>query len=205
MIIKTSDYIGSYTSHEQCPEASKPEFAFIGRSNVGKSSLINMLCQRNALAHVSKEPGKTRAMNHFLINESWYLVDLPGYGYAKLPKHWRQTWDEMTANYMSQRPNLQCAFLLIDSCVPPQEIDLEFANKLGEWKTPFVIAFTKSDRKKSHQNIKDGFFKAFEDAFLQSWAALPQTFLTSAEDHSGRDEILHFINNLNTDFKLDGK
>lgn len=201
MIIKSAEFTVSNTKISKLPPPELAEYAFIGRSNVGKSSLLNMLCQRNALAHVSKEPGKTRAMNHFLINNSWYMVDLPGYGYAKLPQFWRKQWEEMTSHYMSQRPNLQCAFLLVDSCVPPQDIDLEFANKLGEWQTPFVIVFTKADRKKSHQNLKEGFLKQFEAAFLKSWSQMPQTFMTSAEDFTGRDEILHFIHNLNTQYK----
>lgn len=200
MNIKESEFAGSFTDYRKCPAPVLPEYAFIGRSNVGKSSLINMICQRQALAHVSREPGKTRSMNYFNINKAWYLVDLPGYGYAKLPKTLRIQWETMTREYMSYRANLQCAFLLIDSCVPPQAIDLEFANSLGEWQVPFVLVFTKSDRKKAEKNQRAGFLREFEQAFLETWEAMPPYFITSAETGAGRDEILDFIQDTNLNF-----
>lgn len=186
------------------PTLEVAEYAFIGRSNVGKSSLINMICQREGLAMVSGQPGKTRAVNFFRINEhlnkGWHLVDLPGYGYAKLPKTLRAEWQEMTQRYFCERAQLQCVFLLIDSCIEPQEIDLEFANQLGEWQVPFVIVFTKVDRKKARENLKDGFLPKFEAAFLQSWEAMPQYFLTSANTQQGRDEICQMIGSVNEQF-----
>jgi GTP-binding protein len=200
MIITNPAYLGSYTSHTKGPAPKVPEYAFIGRSNVGKSSLINMLCQRKGLALVSSSPGKTRSMNYFDIDKKWFLVDLPGYGYAKLPKTLRHQWQGMTEDYMRQRENLQCVFLLIDSCVPPQEIDIQFANLLGEWGVPFVLVFTKVDRKKAITNLREGFMAQFEAAFLEHWEAMPQYFLTSAESGQGREELGEFIRHLNENF-----
>lgn len=207
MNIKDVAFVGSYTDYKKCPEPVIPEYAFIGRSNVGKSSLINMLVQRNELAHVSKEPGKTRSINYFGVNfqnpnqQSWYLVDMPGYGYAKLPKTLRAQWEDMTEQYMRHRPNLQAAFLLIDSCVPPQPIDIAFANKLAEWQTPFILVFTKTDRKKSIQNQKEGFLKDFEAEMLKTWEAMPQYLMTSSEIQKGRIEILDIISEINNNYK----
>lgn len=197
MLIKTARFVGSFTNISQCPPPNCPEYAFIGRSNVGKSSLINMLTGFGELAKVSSTPGKTQAINHFSINEQWFLVDLPGYGYAKISKTQREKWQQMIRQYLNRRDNLQCVFLLIDSRIPPQTSDLEFINWLGEMHIPFVIVFTKIDnRKYKPQNIEE-----FKTAMLQTWDALPQMFLTSAVKKHGRDEVLQFIDDINVQFQ----
>lgn len=195
MIIKSATYLKSSAKLEQCPPPTLPEYAFIGRSNVGKSSLINMLVEHKGLAKTSGNPGKTQLINHFLVNENWYLVDLPGYGYAKSSKKDRSKWDAMSKNYFLRRDSLVCVFLLIDCRVSPQTSDIEFANWLGKHQIPFVFVFTKADKLnkyKLHINIG-----RFEDAMLQNWQELPQAFITSAEKKSGRLEILGYINMLN--------
>ncbi len=193
MHIKTSTYKGSFTSDSQCPKPNKPEYAFIGRSNVGKSSLINMLTGRTALARVSHTPGKTQSLNFYLINEEWYLVDLPGYGYAQVSKTKRDNWGDMLRRYLQKRNSLQCVFLLIDSRISPQESDLEFANWLGANQIPFVFVFTKTDDKKyNFSNIK-----AFEKAILETWAEMPQYFLSSSRKGAGKEEVLAFIDQIN--------
>ncbi len=193
MLIKSSVFVGSFTTVSQCPKPNKPEYAFIGRSNVGKSSIINMLCERKALARVSNTPGKTQTINHFLINERWYLVDLPGYGYAKISKTQRKKWEQFIRSYLNKRSNLQCVFLLIDARIPPQKIDLEFADWMGEMKIPFVIVFTKSDDKKyKPENIK-----VFKNTMLETWNSLPQMFLSSSKKQKGKKEILDFIHDIN--------
>lgn len=197
MIIKSAKYLTSSVSVSQCPTPILPEYAFIGRSNVGKSSLINMLTGRNKLAKVSHTPGKTQTINHFIINEDWYLVDLPGYGYAKISKVQRKKWEQFIRNYLQKRDNLQCVCLLIDSRIPPQKIDLEFANWLGSMFIPFVIIFTKTDdRKYKPQNIE-----VFRAALLETWEEMPQHFLTSSRLKSGRDEVLDFIGGVNERFR----
>lgn len=174
----------------QAPKDGRPEFAFIGRSNVGKSSLINMLAQRKELAHTSGKPGKTQLLNYFLINHSWYLTDLPGYGYAIQSKKTRGKWEARTEKYFMQRQTLVSAFVLIDANVPPQTIDLEFVNWLGELGVPFAIAFTKTDRKQA----RDGsHVAAFKSTLLEYWEELPPTFVTSANKEIGRDAILEYI------------
>ena len=193
MLVRQAEYVASYPSIKDCPPPDLPEYAFIGRSNVGKSSLINMLCNRIKLAHTSNRPGKTQMINYFLINENWYLVDLPGYGYAQISKKMRQRWKVMIEGYLRNRENLQCAFLLIDSCVPPQKVDLEFANWMGENQVPFVIAFTKTDRKKA----KEDNIEAFKEEFLKSWEEMPQYFVTSAQNKTGQEDILGFIGGIN--------
>lgn len=172
------------------PKDGRPEFAFIGRSNVGKSSLINMLTSRNELARTSGKPGKTALISYFLINDSWYLTDLPGYGYARVSKKTRGKWEARMENYFNQRSTLVNAFVLIDSNVPPQKIDLEFCNWLGEGGVPFVICFTKTDRKKA-RGLEQ--VEAFKAALLESWEELPPIFLTSAIKETGRDDVLNFI------------
>lgn len=194
-MIKQATFIGSFTTLEQCPKVEEPEYAFIGRSNVGKSSLINMLTNNSTLARISNEPGKTQCMNYFLMDESWYLVDLPGYGYAKISKKKRKEWKGMIERYMLNRSNLACAFLLIDSCVSPQDIDVKFANWLGQNQIPFVFVFTKTDKKKSKQN--KNFVEDFTTEMLKHWNALPQYFLTSAKNATGRFEILELIEQTN--------
>ncbi|OWY25862.1 YihA family ribosome biogenesis GTP-binding protein [Sphingobacteriales bacterium UPWRP_1] len=196
MIIKTAEFVGSFVKLTQCPPPDKPEYAFIGRSNVGKSSLINMLTGRKGLAKVSVTPGKTQTINHFIINSNWYLVDLPGYGYAKVSKENRKKWEIMIQEYLVKRPNLQCVFLLVDSRIPPQQSDLDFANRLGTAQVPFVIVFTKTDDKKF--DVKN--ITAFKTAMLQTWETLPDFFITSAEKHRGKDELLFYIEEVNKQF-----
>jgi GTP-binding protein len=187
MYIQSSEFIGSYEKLEQCPKQPLPEFAFIGRSNVGKSSLINYLCNKKNLAKTSQTPGKTRLLNFFLINDNWRLVDLPGYGYAKLSKKEIARIDTMIKSFLTKRTFLFCVFLLIDSRVPPQKIDLEFAAWLGENQIPFVIVFTKTDK------VKVTYIEQFKTQMLQSWESLPEIFMTSSENRTGAEALLSFI------------
>lgn len=204
MEIKNAQFIVSSAKVEQCPAADRPEYAFIGRSNVGKSSLINMLTGRINLAKVSSSPGKTTLINHFLVNTTsdnrgWYLVDLPGYGFAKRSKTQREQWKKMMAAYFKERRNLQTVFVLVDSRIAPQKIDLDFMNQLGEWSIPFNIVFTKSDKNKQSETAKN--VKDFLLALAESWEELPQHFITSAVKRSGRDKVLGFIDELNLTFE----
>lgn len=195
MIIRDAEFLMSNTRVDQCPAPTLPEYAFIGRSNVGKSSLINMLTERKGLAKTSSLPGKTQLINHFLINKQWYLVDLPGYGYAKTSKVNRVAWGRMINFYLRQRENLACVFVLIDSRHPAQAVDLEFMEMLGTEGIPFVIAFTKADKQsgsRTHQQVTDYMKKMSEQ-----WDELPRYFITSAEEKTGRDEILAFITDVN--------
>lgn len=192
MIIKSAKYIVSSPSFDLCPKADKPEFAFIGRSNVGKSSLINMLVKQKNLAKTSGTPGKTQMINHFEINEKWYLVDLPGYGYAKVAQNNRRRWEQMIENYLRKRENLVNIFVLVDSRHKPQKIDLEFVNQLGKWEIPFTIVFTKADKEKP--TVVQRNVTAFLDAMREEWEFLPQSFVTSAEKGVGREEVLSYIN-----------
>ncbi len=176
-----------------------PEYAFIGRSNVGKSSLINMLTQRKGLAKTSQTPGKTQLINHFLINENWYLVDLPGYGYAKSSKANRGEWERFIRYYLKNRENLQCVFVLIDSRLDPQKVDLEFCAWLGEHGIPFILIFTKADKQsrlKTEQSVSK-----FRKAMLQYFEEVPQHFVTSSESKEGRDEVLELIHDINGRFQ----
>ena len=191
MLIQSAKYIASNVDVEKCPKPVLAEYAFVGRSNVGKSSLINLLIASKKLAKISKNPGKTQTINHFLINEDWYLVDLPGYGYAKVSKSTRKKWQQLIKDYLTQRKNLLCIFLLIDSRIPPQQSDLDFANWLGSMKIPFALVFTKADKPKGlkiQQNIEN-----FKKQMLQSWQQLPQIFITSIRSKAGKEEILDFI------------
>ncbi len=183
----------------QCPEPNKPEYAFIGRSNVGKSSLINMLCNRNSLAKISSKPGKTQLVNHFIIDESWFLVDLPGYGWAKASKKNKAEWGQMNQNYFLQRENLACVFQLIDSRIDAQKIDIEFMNWIGENQIPLILVFTKTD-KMSKNKIHSQITK-IKKAFLSYWEELPICFETSAVTGKGRDEILNYIEETNKLFR----
>jgi len=191
MEVHQTEFRGSFPNVQQCPQDDRPEFAFIGRSNVGKSSLINMLTGRTNLAHTSKKPGKTQLLNYFLINQQWHLVDLPGYGYAKISKKKRQEWERMIQDYLVKRLQMQCAFVLIDSMIPPQKIDLEFMDWLGKMRIPFVIVYTKTDRLKPDERKEN--LEAIRTALGEYWDPLPQQFITSSEKGIGRAEILSFI------------
>lgn len=195
-MIKQADFIGSFTKLGQCPEDGLPEYAFIGRSNVGKSSLVNALTGRKKLALVSHTPGKTKTLNYFKIDASWYLVDLPGYGYAKVSKSDRFAWDKMIRAYLANRGVLSCVFVLIDSRIPPQRIDIEFLNWLGESQVPFVIVFTKIDKLKSNQRSKQ--IKAFFQELGKTWEAMPDYFITSSVTGEGKEELIEFIAGINT-------
>ncbi|MCL4113215.1 UNVERIFIED_CONTAM: hypothetical protein GTU68_002865 [Idotea baltica] len=175
-----------------------PEYAFIGRSNVGKSSLINMLTDQKKLAKTSGTPGKTQTINYFTINEEWYLVDLPGYGYARSSKVQRKKWERFIRDYLSRRMNLMCVCLLIDARIKPQQNDLEFANWMGELQIPFVIVFTKAEKSKPEE--LEANITAFKNAFLESWEEFPQHFITSATSGMGKDDVLGFIDSVNPSF-----
>jgi GTP-binding protein len=200
MIIKSADFICSNTQISKLPPPVKPEYAFIGRSNVGKSSLINMLTQKKGLAKTSQTPGKTQLINHFYVNETWYIVDLPGYGYARASKSKKADWNRFIQTYLDKRESLQCVMVLIDSRLEPQKIDLEFCNWLGEKGLPFVLVFTKADKQsniKTDQNIAK-----FRKALLDFFEEVPQYFVTSAETMTGRDEVLGFVANINQAFEI---
>jgi GTP-binding protein len=191
MVIKSAEYIISSPDYTKCPPADKPEFAFIGRSNVGKSSLINMLTDNSKLAKTSGTPGKTQLINHFVVNKEWYLVDLPGYGFAKVSQSDRRRWEQMIENYLRKRENLANVFVLIDGRHGPQQIDLEFVNKLGNWEIPFCLVFTKADKETQRQVSMN--VKAFLNAMKETWQFLPRHFVTSAEKKLGRREMLGYI------------
>ena len=198
MIIKSAEFTVSNTEISKCPEPKLPEYAFIGRSNVGKSSLINMLTNNSKLAKTSQAPGKTRLINHFLINNNWYVVDLPGYGFAKTSKSMRESWQKMIAAYMQKRTNLMLVFVLIDSRIPPQRIDIDFINWLGQNGVPLNIVFTKTDKINQRELSKN--INLFKDEMLKTWEEIPVTFISSAKDTTGRDEILSYIEELNPQF-----
>jgi GTP-binding protein len=195
MEIKEARFIISNTEVEKCPKPDRPEYAFIGRSNVGKSSLINMLTNKKSLAKTSGKPGKTRLINHFLINEEWYLVDLPGYGYAKVPKSERLKWEKFLRRYILKRQNLYCLFVLIDSRHEAQKVDLEFIEWLGISEIPFSIIFTKTDKLKPEE--LETKLKAYEEKLFETWETLPGYFITSTETGVGKNEILEFIESIN--------
>lgn len=194
-VIHEVRYIGSYPSITACPKDERPEYAFIGRSNVGKSSLINMLTGRNNLAHTSKKPGKTQMINYFLVEDNWYLVDLPGYGYAKISKKKRREWEIMIEGYLQHRKTLVCACVLIDANIPAQNIDIEFMNWLGAKKIPFIIIYTKTDRLKPAEIQPN--IERIRNAFLAHWETLPSEFITSSIQKEGKEEILQFIQTTN--------
>jgi GTP-binding protein len=192
--IASAEFKGSFPNYSQCPKAEFPEFAFIGRSNVGKSSLINMLCDKKELAHTSQKPGKTQLLNFYLINQLWYIVDLPGYGYAKISQAKRKEWRKMIQDYLVLRPSLCCAFILVDSNIKPQEKDIEFINWLGEMHIPFVLVYTKMDRMKPHEIDEN--IKLMQEKLLEYWNELPQQFYTSSTKGIGKTEILEYIDGL---------
>ncbi len=191
MIIKSAEFIKSSTKLSQCPEPDLPEYAFLGRSNVGKSSLINMLTGRTKLAKISSTPGKTQTINHFLINENWFIADLPGYGYAKVSKKMREDWKNMIENFILNRKNLMTLFLLIDSRHDPIESDIDFMNFLGMKYVPFARVFTKADKIK--KQALEGVIEKHNNRLLENWEDLPPLIVTSAEDKRGRDELLGYI------------
>ena len=199
MKIKSSEFVISNSDYKKCPETDFPEYAFIGRSNVGKSSLINMLLERNSLAKVSGKPGKTQLINHFLINKEWYLVDLPGYGWAKVSKSTKEKWGPMSKNFLLNRKNLRCVCVLIDSRLEPQKIDLEFINWLGERELPFILVFTKSDKQSANKTEIN--IAKFRKALKEQWEDLPPHFITSSLNSNGRKELLTFLDELNQDSK----
>lgn len=198
MILK-AEFLKSAPKWSDCPDPDKPEYAFIGRSNVGKSSLINMLAQRKDLAKTSGTPGKTQLLNVFLMDEIWYLTDLPGYGYAKVSKTKRSQFEKMITNYLTQRPNLVNTFVLIDCRIPPQKIDLEFMEWLGENQIPFSMVFTKIDKISSTALQKA--LLHYKKEMLKTWETIPQVFTTSATGRIGRMELLNYINYLNEELK----
>lgn len=198
MIINSSTYIISSPDYTGCPAPDKPEYAFIGRSNVGKSSLINMLVNNEKLAKTSGTPGKTKLLNHFIINNQWYIVDLPGYGFAKVSQSERKRWEIMIEDYLRKRENLVTVFVLIDSRHSPQKLDLEFVDRLRNWQVPFCLVFTKSD--KENQRTVSANVKGFLDKMRETWQFLPQHFVSSAVKKLGRDKILQLIGELNKEF-----
>jgi GTP-binding protein len=191
MIIRSAEFIKSSSVLAQCPEPSKPEFAFIGRSNVGKSSLINMVTGWSRLAKTSGQPGKTRTINHFVINDEWYLADLPGYGYAKVPAKMRDNWVKEAENYIVNRENLVSLFVLLDCRIKPQDIDLRFMEMVGLSQIAFARVFTKTDKLKKAE-IENS-ISLYDKVMLEKWEELPVTFISSAINRSGREEILNFI------------
>lgn len=199
MIIKSAEFIISATHYKDCPPADRPEYAFLGRSNVGKSSLINMLTGHKKLAKISGTPGKTQLINHFLINNAWYLADLPGFGFAKVSKKMREKWEKMIRNYLSNRENLMCTFLLVDSRLEPQKNDLDNMEWFGNKGIPFVIVFTKCD--KMGQATLQSNLAQYKRKLKELWDPLPQMFESSSETKAGRDEILNFIQLCNQEYK----
>jgi GTP-binding protein len=203
MEIVSASYLISSPSIENCPKPDRAEYAFIGRSNVGKSSLINMLTDKKELAKISRSPGKTQLINHFKIisanKQEWYLVDLPGYGFAKRSQTQRKSWEKMIEDYIRKRENLVSLFALIDSRLEPQKIDIDFVNQLGKWEVPFSLVFTKAD--KSTQRETAANVKKFLDAMRQEWQFLPRHFVTSAVKHLGAKQLRTYIAELNEDYK----
>ncbi len=199
MIIKTAEFVVSNQDVAKCPQQDIPEYAFIGRSNVGKSSLINMLTNHKKLAMVSGKPGKTRLINHFLINKNWFLVDLPGYGYAKVSKKEKGVFQKFITQYFNKRQQLVAAFVLVDVRHEPQPIDVEFMYWLGSNQIPFSIIFTKSDKLKPaaiERNVE-----VYKNKLLESWEEMPNYFVTSSSHGTGRDEVLNYIDNINKNLK----
>lgn len=200
MKINLAEFVISNTDVRKCPQDRLPEYAFIGRSNVGKSSLINALTDQKDLAKTSAKPGKTQLINHFLINKNWFLVDLPGYGYAKVSREKRDTFQKFITDYFLKREQLVCTFVLIDSRLEPQKIDLEFLNFLGSNDIPFCIVFTKADKLGVTTLQKN--IRLYESKLLEQWETLPTCFITSALTKSGKEEILDFIQKVNSNMLM---
>lgn len=208
MDVQHAEFMKSSAHPQECPPPERPEYAFIGRSNVGKSSLINMLTNRNSLAKISSTPGKTQLINHFVIDEgreksgapvSWYLVDLPGFGYAKVSKSSRVKWQRTSEQFLKSRPNLMCVMMLLDSRHSPQKVDMEFMEWMGENQMPFVMVFTKVD--KLNLAERASFLSNYEAVMLKRWQRMPPVYVTSAEKGEGRDEVLRFIEQTNALFE----
>jgi len=199
MLVKSASFVISNTEVSKCPQSKLPEYAFIGRSNVGKSSLINALCNKKSLAKTSSRPGKTQLINHFLINENWHLVDLPGFGYARVSKTQKNVFQKFVTNYFKERTQLISAFLLIDIRHEPQPIDLRFMEWLGENQIPFSIVFTKADKLKPKALERQ--VNEYSEKLLESWEALPPLFVTSSTNRSGVEELLEYIDSLNIEFQ----
>lgn len=200
MEIKKATFVVSNSDYRKCPDTGLPEYAFIGRSNVGKSSLINMLTGNKGLAKTSVKPGKTQLINHFLINDEWYLVDLPGYGYARTSRTARSQWQRMIENYLLKRPTLTNVFVLIDSRIPPQKIDLEFIHFLGTHGIPMSLVFTKVDKQKQREVAAT--INGYKNTLLETWEELPEIFITSAVTRYGREKLLVRIDEINRQIKL---
>lgn len=196
MRIVSSEFLVSNQDYRKCPQDNLPEYAFIGRSNVGKSSLINMLCQ-HSIAKVSGTPGKTQLINHFIINKQWYLVDLPGYGYARVSKNVKEKFQKLITDYILKRQQLTCLFVLVDIRHEQQKIDREFMRMLGEADVPFVIIFTKADKLKPTEVTRN--VERYRNAMLEEWEVMPQYFITSSANETGKEELLEYIDNLNAD------
>ena len=195
MVIKSAEFVISNSQVSKCPTTGLPEYAFIGRSNVGKSSLINMLTGRKGLAMTSQMPGKTQLINHFIINDAWYLVDLPGYGYARLSKDGREKLKKMIEDYTLERKELICLFVLVDARHDPQKIDLEFIEWLGEEGVPFALVFTKADKLTKGKLAAN--IEGYKARLRQQWEELPPLFITSSEERLGREELLDYIDGIN--------
>jgi GTP-binding protein len=200
MVIRSAKFVSSSPTIASCPKPNLPEYAFIGRSNVGKSSLINMITGIKALAKVSQTPGKTQIINHFIINDTWYLVDLPGYGYAKVSKSSRKIFSEMITKYILNRENLHCLFVLIDSRLEPQEIDIAFINWLGQNQIPFSLIFTKTD--KINTPTLQNNIAIYKKEMLNYWEELPKIFSCSAVTRTGREDIIEYIGEINARSKV---
>ena len=201
MHIKSAEFIMSNSDVAKCPKSRLPEYAFIGRSNVGKSSLINMLTSKKSLAKTSGRPGKTQLINHFLINKTWHLVDLPGYGYARVSKSVKKVFQKFITQYFNLREQLVTAFVLVDIRHNPQPVDLEFMQWLGEHGVPFSIIFTKADKLKP--KAIDNHIEAYKNILLETWEEMPNYFITSSSKDIGKDELLNYIDNLNANMALD--
>lgn len=202
MEVKSAEYVATYVDVNKCPETFMPEYALIGRSNVGKSSLINYICNHKGLAKVSGTPGKTQTINYFVINNTWHLVDLPGYGYARRSISEREKWTKMIENYLTKRKQLQYVFILIDSRIPPQASDINFINFLGENNLPFIIVFTKADKPGGKETLYN--IEMFKRTLQPDWDELPDMFVTSSERKYGKELLLSFIDESNKEFSKSG-
>jgi len=198
MKIKTIEYLQSVVEWQKCPSQPLPEYAFIGRSNVGKSSLINMLANNKSIAKTSSKPGKTQTINHFLVDKKWFLVDLPGYGYATISKTMRTKWEKMIRDYFLHRENLQLIFVLVDARLAPQQKDIDFINQLGEMNLPFALVFTKVDKISTAKRRAN--FQLFQKTLSKTWDEFPIHFFSSAQTREGKEDILDYIFNINEQF-----